>query len=188
MPLRDRAPVPAEGTFSSPLWHGCPRCGAYRGSPCDVGIAGKAGDGTYCEARRDANHKRLLDLPTYAIGIKTPCCGDEILLVWRTTKDRLEWRSVPCALCARTFAIENNASDLVDVKFEVPRLNPDAVEMTCWAKRDASGTPVATAVETNVHDHVAALRGQMQFVMWCLALVFGLAGVALLIMVLTWAL
>lgn len=111
--------------FSSPEWVVCPRCSVGKGDPCRSGVT--------CEARVHVNAARLLDLPTWGVGFETPCCGRTVWLVWRTTRDDLEWHEVPCSGCGSTFGAKLYASDVLSKRIPVQRVHPDRVEVVCWA-------------------------------------------------------
>lgn len=115
--------------FSAPEWVVCPRCSVGKGDPCR--------SGTTCEARVHANAQRLLALPTWGVGFETPCCSRTVWLVWRTTRDDLEWREVPCFGCGSTFNAKLSASDLVPKRVPVQRVHPDRVEVVCWASEES---------------------------------------------------
>jgi len=131
-----QAGTSAARTPSSPRWVNCKQCGAYRGDPCHT-------EHGYCEERVAANRKRLEELDTWAVSWKSPCHGTAIWLCWRTAVDGLLWTGVPCFApgCGTTFTIEQHASDLLDQRMPVERLNPHLVEMLCWATEEENPWP-----------------------------------------------
>ncbi len=89
----------------------------------------------------EANRKRLLELDTYAVPFKPTCHPDQpahTWLVWRSTEDDLRWDGVPCFVpdCGKTYQVELHASDLVEERMLVDRINPHMVEVTCWATEE----------------------------------------------------
>jgi len=116
---------------SSPRWIACKACGAHRGDQCHVGD-------DYCATRVEANRDRLMELQTWAARWVPACHPDHPVvpwLCWRTADDELAWSGVPCFApgCGRTYEVQQRASDLVDDRMPVNRINPHMVEMTCWS-------------------------------------------------------
>lgn len=115
---------------ASPRWVSCPVCGRYRGDRC-------AGGDDWHRQRVELNRDRLRALKTYAIEVETPCCGEKVFLVWRSIDDLVEWNSVPCFKCAKTFTFTQHASDIITKAAEVERIYPERVEVACWASASA---------------------------------------------------
>lgn len=122
---------------TSPRWVGCPDCGAYKGDTCrDPATNDRVL--SWHSGRIDANRQRLRDLETWAIEWETPCCGEQIHLVWRCAGDLLRWHEVPCFACENTYDIELLASDLVERRTLADHIHPDRVEVVCWASTNAN--------------------------------------------------
>jgi hypothetical protein len=117
------------GRHNSPRWVTCPKCTAYRGDPCRTG--------EWCQERIVANRERLLTLPTWAAPWESPCCGSFLYLVWRSSDPELSWSGIPCFSCGKTYTANAHESDLVAVRVQADRVNPQLVEMTCWATTEA---------------------------------------------------
>ena len=136
MPLRglqEQTAILEHVDASSPRWVSCKKCGAYRGDPCHTGKG-------YCEQRIELNRARLGDLDTWAIAWRTPCHEQPIWLVWRSTQDKIVWQGVPCFVhgCGKTYTVERHVSDHNDERVPVDRINPNLVEMNCWAAEDSN--------------------------------------------------
>lgn len=116
---------------SSPRWIKCPRCAVARGDPCR-GVS-------YCYQRLEDNRIRLETLDSWAVEWETPCHKTGVWLCWRSAGDALHWSGVPCFAsgCEKTYQIELHASELTERRVPIERLNPQRVEMACWATEES---------------------------------------------------
>lgn len=121
---------------ASPRWVNCKQCGAYRGDLCNRGRG-------YCPERVVANAKRMKELDTWGFRYVTLCHPNHPVqphLVWRQVEenDKLTWNDVPCFTpgCGATFTVERYASELLERRMPVDRINPHMLEMTCWATEE----------------------------------------------------